>query len=172
MSFGERRLYFFTLRSAFETTAAEAAATAVAAVSLHSTVALFLHLLPLQLLRRFLLLRLRFIVIAAFNNDVILFRENELDMTRRGHVGVDSAVGAVSTTPHLGSAIHLDVSDDEMIDIEAFVVGVRLGVLQEREKEFGGLLRPTTLRSGSVPSLGLSVATRTTHVASERDDFL
>jgi len=174
MSFEKRtrRRYFFTLRSGFETAAAEAAADAVAAVSLHSTVALFLHLLPLQLLRRFLLLRLRFIVIAAFNNDVILFRENELDMTRRGHVGVDSSVGAVSTTPHLGSAIHLDVSDDEMIDIEAFVVGVRLGVLQEREKEFGGLLGPTTLRTGSVPSLGLSVATRTTDVASERDDFL
>jgi len=152
--------------------AAAAAATAAAAGSLHSSVALLLHLLPLQLLRRFLLLRLRFVVVAAFNNNVILFRENELDMTRRGHVGVDSAVGAVRTAPHLGSAIHLDVGDDEMIDVEAFVVGVGLGVLQEREKEFGRLLRPTTLRTGSVPSLGLSVATGTTDVASEGDNLL
>jgi len=152
--------------------AAAAAATAAAAGSLHSSVALFLHLLPLQLLRRFLLLRLRFVVVAAFNNDVILFRENKLDVTRRGHVGVDSTVGAVSSAPHLSSAIHLDVGDDEMVDVEAFVVGVGLGVLQEREKEFGGLLGPTTLRTGSVPSLGLSVATGTTDVASERDDLL
>jgi len=150
-----------------------AAATAAAAAgSLHSSVALFLHLLPLQLLRRFFLLRLRFVVVAAFDNDVILLRENEFDVTRRGHIGVDSAMGAVGTTPHLGSPIHLNVSDDEMIDIEAFIVGVGLGVLQEREKEFGGLLGPTTLRTGSVPSLGLSVATGTTDVASERDDLL
>jgi len=150
-----------------------AAATAAAAAgSLHSSVALFLHLLPLQLLRRFFLLRLRFVVVAAFDNDVILLRENEFDVTRRGHIGVDSAMGAVGTTPHLGSPIHLNVSDDEMIDIEAFIVGVGLGVLQEREKEFGGLLGPTTLRTGSVPSLGLSVATGTTDVASEGDDLL
>jgi len=128
--------------------------------------------LPLQLLRRFLLLRLRFIVIAAFDNDVILLRENEFDMTRRRHVGVDSTVGAVRPAPHLGSAVHLDVGDDKVVDVEAFVVGVGLSVLQEREKEFGGLLGPTTLRTGSVPSLGLSVATGTTHVTSEWDDLL
>jgi len=158
--------------AAADVAADAATAAAAAVVSLHSSVALFLHLLPLQLLRRFLLLRLRFVVVAAFNNDVVFLRENELDVTRRGHVGVDAAVGAVRTTPHLGSPIHLNVSDDEMVDVEAFIVGVGLGVLQEREKEFGGLLGPTTLRTGSVPSLGLSVATRTTDVASEGDNLL
>jgi len=174
----KRRRCFFSLISALaaaaadDGAAADAATAAAAAGSLHSSVALFLHLLALQLLSRFLFLRLRFVVIAAFDNDVILFRENKLDVTRRGHIGVDSPVGAVSTAPHLGSPIHLDVGDDEMIDIEAFVVGVGLGVLQEREKEFGGLLGPTTLRTGSVPSLGLSVAAGTTDVPSERDDLL
>merc|ERR1719434_210155 len=103
----KRRRCFFSLISAL--------AAAAAAGSLHSSVALFLHLLALQLLSRFLFLRLRFIVVAAFNNDIILFRENKLDVTRRGHVGVDAPVGAVRTTPHLSSAIHLDVGDDEVV---------------------------------------------------------
>jgi len=139
---------------------------------LHSTVALLLHLLPLELLRGLLLLGLGLVVITAFDDDVVLLRQDELDVARRRHVGVDAPVSAVRPAPHLRRPIHLDVGDDEVVDVETLVVGVRFGVLQEREQEFGGLLGPTTLGTGSVPGLGLGVATGSAHVAPEGHDFL
>jgi len=128
--------------------------------------------LPLQLLGRFLLLGLGLVIVTAFDNDVVLLGEDELDVTRRGHVGVDATVSAVSTAPHLGRAVHLNVRDNEVVDIESLVVGVRFRVLQERQKEFGGFLGPATLRAGGIPSLGLRVATGTANVTSEGDDLL
>lgn len=93
------------------------------------------------------------------NLDVIFLGENDFDMTGRGHVGVDSAVSAVRSAPHQRCAVDLDVVDDEVIDVEAFVVGVRLGVLQQRQEELRRFLGPTSLTAGSVPSFGLSVTT-------------
>merc|ERR1712142_1327990 len=87
-------------------------------------------------------------------------------MAGRGHVGVDSAVGAVRSAPHLRGAIDLDV-----IDVEAFVTRVRFRVLQQRKEEFGGFLGPTSLTAGCVPSFGLSVATGASNVASERNNL-
>ena len=60
----------------------------------------------------------------------------------------------------------LNVRDNEVVDIESLVVGVRFRVLQERQKEFGGFLGPATLRAGGIPSLGLRVATGTANVTS------
>jgi len=133
---------------------------------------LLLHLLPLELLRGLLLLGLGLVVIAAFDDDVVLLRQDQLDVARRRHVGVDAPVSAVRPAPHLRRPIHLDMGDDEVVDVETLVVGVGFGVLQEREQEFGGLLGPTTLGTGGVPGLGLGVATGSAHVAPEGHDFL
>ena len=59
----------------------------------------------------------------------------------------------------------LNVSDDEVVDIEAFVIRVGFCVLEERQKELCRLLGPTSLASGSVPGLGLGVASGTADVA-------
>jgi len=137
---------------------------------LHAAIALFLHLLALQLLGRLLLLR-RLVLSSAFHLNVILLRENDFDVTGRGHVGVDSAVGAVRSAPHLRGAVDLNVVDDEMVHVEAFVLRVGFRVLQQREEELGGLLGPTSLAARGVPGLGLSVASGTADVTSERNDF-
>jgi len=138
---------------------------------LHSAVALLLHLLALQLLGRLLLLGRLIIISRSFHLDVVLFGEDNFDMAGRGHVGVDSAVGAVRSAPHLRGAIDLDVIDDEVVDVEAFVIRVRFRVLQQRKEEFGGFLGPTSLTAGCVPGFCLSVATGASNVASERNNL-
>ena len=60
------------------------------------------------------------------------------------------------------------MGDDKVVDIEAFVVGVGFGILEKRKKELSGLLGPTALSSGRVPSLGLGVTAGTTDVTPER----
>ena len=85
-------------------------------------------------------------------------------MTGRGHIGVNSAVSAVRSAPHQRRAVDLDVIDDEVVDIEAFVVGVRLGVLQQRQEELSRFFGPTSLTPGGVPSFRLGVTTRTADV--------
>ena len=87
-------------------------------------------------------------------------------MAGGGHVGVDSAVGAVRSAPHLRGAVDLDVIDDEVVDVEAFVLRVGFRVLQQGEEEFGGLLRPASLTARGVPGLGLRVTAGTADVAS------
>merc|ERR1712168_961809 len=125
----------------------------IQSADLHSTVALLLHLLALQFLGRLLLLG-GLIVFGSLYLDVIFLGENDFDVTGGRHVGVDSAVGAVRSAPHLRRAVDLDVVDDEMVDVEAFIVGVRFGVLQKRQEELGGLLGPTSLAARGVPGLG------------------
>jgi len=138
---------------------------------LHAAIALLLHLLALQLLGRLLLLR-RLVLSSAFHLNIILLGENNFDVTGRGHVGVDSAVGAVRSAPHLRGAVDLDVVDDEMVHVEAFVLRVGFRVLQQREEEFGGLLGPTSLATRGVPGFGLSVTSGTANVTSEGHDLL
>jgi len=127
--------------------------------------------LTLQLLGRLLLLR-GLLLSRSLHLNIILLRKNNFDMAGGGHIGVDSAVGAVRSAPHLRGAVDLDVVDDEMVDVEAFVLRVGFRVLQQREEELGGLLGPTSLAARGVPGLGLSVASGTTDVTSERNDFL
>jgi len=141
-------------------------------IFLHSAIALLLHLLPLELLGGFLLLGLGLVIISAFDNDVVLLGKDELDVAGRGHVGVNTTVSTVSTAPHLSRAIHLNVSDDEVVDIESLVVGVGFRVLQEGQEKFGGLLGPASLGAGCVPSFGLGVTTGTSDVTSEWHDLL
>ena len=43
-----------------------------------------------------------------------------------------------------GSLLHDNVLDVEILELEVFRIGVRLGILEETEDELDGLLGPTT----------------------------
>ena len=66
--------------------------------------------------------------------------------------------------------IDLNVINDQMIGIQALVLGVALGILQQMEKKFSGLLRPSTLSSAM--NFGLGMTTDASHEPAEWDDFL
>lgn len=51
-------------------------------------------------------------------HNLLLLREDHLDVARGAHVGVDPAVCPVRAPAHLGSLVHLDVLDDQGIHIE------------------------------------------------------
>jgi len=55
-------------------------------------------------------------------------------------------VGTVCAAALLGCLVDLDVLDDQVGGVEAFGVGIGLGVLEEREQELGALDGPTGLR--------------------------
>lgn len=59
--------------------------------------------------------------------------------------------------------------DNESVDIQAFVVSVGFGVLQQLEKKVGRLLGPATDRGS--PLLGLSRSANATVVATEWNAF-
>jgi hypothetical protein len=77
-----------------------------------------------------------------------------------GHVGVDldtvrwrivrgvrctyTTVGTVCAPALLGSLVDLDVLDDQVAGVESLGVGVGLGVLEETEKDLGGLDGPAS----------------------------
>jgi hypothetical protein len=53
-------------------------------------------------------------------NSLISLNDDNLDMTRRGHVGVNSTVGTISTTTLFGGLVDLDVLDNEIRLIQRF----------------------------------------------------
>lgn len=61
---------------------------------------------------------------------------------------------------------HLDVIDDQTVNVQTLVVGVRLGVAQQLQQELGRLLGPASL--GGAPLLGLRASADTTVEATER----
>jgi len=54
-------------------------------------------------------------------------------------------MGTVCASPLLGGLVDLDVLDDQVASIETLGVGVGLGVLEQTEKELGGLDGPAGL---------------------------
>ena len=56
-----------------------------------------------------------------------------------------STVGTVCASPLLGGLVDLDVLDDQVASIETLGVGVGLSILEQTEKELGGLDRPAGL---------------------------
>lgn len=56
-----------------------------------------------------------------------------------GHVWVDTTVGTVCSATLLRGLVDLDVLDDQVGGVESLGVGVGFGVLEQTEKEFGGL---------------------------------
>ena len=87
-------------------------------------------------------------------------------MAGGAHVGVDPTVGTVRPPAHVGSAVDLDVVDDEVVGVEALVLGVGLRVLEEVEQELGGLLGPATL--GGAVDLGLKRKEETSFKSSQK----
>jgi hypothetical protein len=53
------------------------------------------------------------------------------------------AIGAWSHTTY-GGLLNTNVPDNEVLDVQALGVGVRLGVLQEASDELDGLFGPAT----------------------------
>ena len=78
----------------------------------------------------------------ALLHHLLALGQDQLDVARVAHVGVDAAVGTVCAAALFGSLVDLDVLDDQVAGVEAFGVGVGFGVAEEREKEFGGLDGP------------------------------
>ena len=101
---------------------------------------------------------------------LLLLQEDDLDVARRRHVRIDATVGPVRPTPHMGSPVHLNGVDDQVVGVQTLVLGVALRVLQEVEEELGRLLGPATLRRAVDFSLG--VTSDAAHEAPEGDDFL
>ena len=54
-------------------------------------------------------------------------------------------MGTVCASPLLGGLVDLDVLDDQVASIETLGVGVGLSVLEQTEKELGGLDGPPGL---------------------------
>jgi hypothetical protein len=107
-------------------------------------------------------------------NSLISLGEDELDVARVGHVGVDlsillvsgesartrpakksgktyAAVGTVCPAALLGGLVDLNVLDDQVAGVEALGIGVRLSVLEEAEQELGRLDGPPS--TGDTPLL-------------------
>lgn len=86
------------------------------------------------------------------------------------HVSVDSTVSSVGSTSASLGLVALNVSQDELVDIEGLGLRVRNEVLQKTNYHLGGLLGPATL---SVLELfGLSSSPNTTVESTERDASL
>lgn len=58
-------------------------------------------------------------------------------------MGTYTTVSTVCASSLLRGLVDLDVPDDKVAGVEAFGIGVGLGVLQETEQEFGRLNGPT-----------------------------
>ena len=115
-------------------------------IDLHSLLSSVCHQLLLLelLLRHFLLLWLG--SSSGLGESTFLLDQAEFDVAGGGHVGIDPTVGTVSPTPHLGSTVHLDVVNNQVVGIQPLVLSVRLCVLQEVKQELGRLDGPPTLR--------------------------
>merc|ERR1719458_957259 len=114
--------------------------------NLHGTFApIHLKFLPLFLLFGNLFLGwLSFL--RYFSESLFLLNQNNFNVTRGGHVRIDTTVSPVGPTSHFWGPVDLNVVNDQMISIQTFVLSVRFGILQHMEQEFGRLLGPTSLR--------------------------
>jgi len=93
----------------------------------------------------------------------------ELDMAVGAEVGGDSTVGSVSSSAAVHSALHDDVVDNALVDVEALGLGVGSEVLEEFTHVGDGLLGPSTL--GVLEGLALGVSANATGVLSERNNL-
>lgn len=105
----------------------------------------------------------------TLGDGLLTLGKDELDVAGVGHVGVDTTVSTVGAAAALGSLVDLDVLDNEVAGVETLGVGVGLSVLQEVEKELGGLDGPTSL--ADTPLLALSAATGAASVPTHGDSL-
>lgn len=104
-------------------------------------------------------------------NRFFLLRQNQLNVARVRHVGVDTSMSTVSTTPLFLGLIHLDVRDVERIHIKTLHLGIALSILKQIKDELCWLNRPASLTIG-VPVLRLSGSSNTTTEATEGNSLL
>jgi len=103
-------------------------------------------------------------------NRLFTFRQDQFDVAWVGHVWVDTTVGTVCSAALLGCLVHLDALDNQVGSIETLGIGVGLGVLEQAEKELGGLDWVT--RFGNTELLALSASTSASSISSHRDSCL
>jgi hypothetical protein len=103
-------------------------------------------------------------------DNLLALGEDELDVAGVRHVRVDTTVGTVRPPSLLRGLVDLDVLDDESASVEALGVGVALSVLQQTEKELGGLDGPASL--GDTESLALGSAASAAGVPPHGDSLL
>lgn len=103
-------------------------------------------------------------------DDLLGLGEDELDVARVRHVGVDTTVSTVRASALLGGLVDLDVLDNEGTGVEALGVGVGLGVLEEGEKVLSRLYGPAS--AGDTKLLALGSAAGTAGVAAHGDSLV
>lgn len=91
--------------------------------------------------------------------------ENNLHVTWRGHVRVDTTVSSVGSSSHFRRSVDLYVGDIQLLNVQTLEVGVCLGIAKEVQKILGRLGWPSTLSPLVVLTLGFS--SNTTIVASK-----
>ena len=87
-----------------------------------------------------------------------------------GKVRADATMGTVGSSTAGDGALHDNVVDDAVVDVELGSLSVGTQVDEELANSLQGLLGPATL--GVLESLGLSVTADTTGVLSEGNNLL
>ena len=93
----------------------------------------------------------------------------ELDVAVGGEVRADATVGTVGSSTAGDGALHNDVVDHAVVNVELGSLSVGSQVDEELTNSLDGLLGPATL--GVLEGLSLSVTADTTGVPSERNNL-
>ena len=88
------------------------------------------------------------------------------------HVGVDSTVGSVRSSPSLLGLVHLDVRNEQRVHVKSLDLGVALGVSQQVQQDLNALLRPPSLSVGGSFVLCLRGSSDTAAEPPEHDHAL
>lgn len=65
-------------------------------------------------------------LLLGLGDNLLLFCQDHLNVARRAHVGVDAAVGAVRTPPHLWRLVYLDVLNDQRVHVQTLKAQTRV----------------------------------------------
>ena len=87
-------------------------------------------------------------------NRLLRLRQDQFNVARIRHVGINAAVGAVRAATLLRSLVDLDVLDDQLGGVEALCVGVGFGVLEQADEELGGFDGPAGFRDAELFACG------------------
>ena len=85
---------------------------------------------------------------------------------------VDSAVGTVSSSAHLGGLVAVSMGDLDLLQFKAFGLGVGGDVGQQVQEGLGSLHGPRNLVTRSLILLANGMATNASSVLGERDGSL
>jgi len=108
---------------------------------------------------------LLWLAIARLLHCLRLLTKDELHVTRRRHVRVDSAVGSVCSATKLGRTVHLNVLDEQGVEVQTLNFRIGFGIGQQIQQVATRLLGPSSL--GGLVNFGLRVSSNTTMVTTE-----